>query len=77
LDCSNPYDRCCVDNDIALCQCDADDPIGSEQPVQVHEVSLAKTLPFVQEENEMVTAFNAIAEKLMARRNIEDSKKRL
>jgi len=43
--------------------------IGSEQPIQVYEVSLAKTLPFVQEDNEMVAAFKAIAEKFKARRN--------
>jgi class 3 adenylate cyclase len=43
--------------------------IGIEQPIQVYEVSLVKTLPFIQEDNEMVAAFKAIAEKLKARRN--------
>ncbi len=43
--------------------------IGSEQPIQVFEVSLVKTAPFVQEDNEMAAAFKAIAEKLKAHRN--------
>jgi class 3 adenylate cyclase len=43
--------------------------IGSEQPIQVYEVSTAKMLPFVQEDNEMVAAFKAVAEKFKARRN--------
>jgi class 3 adenylate cyclase len=42
--------------------------IGSNQPIQVYEVSLIKTSPFVQEDNEMVAAFKAIAEKLKAHR---------
>ena len=40
---------------------------GSEQPIQVFEVSLAKTSPFVQIENDMSAAFKAVAEKLRAR----------
>ena len=43
--------------------------VGSEQPIQVYEISLAKTSPFVQEDNDMVAAFKAIAEKLKARRS--------
>jgi adenylate cyclase len=43
--------------------------IGIEQPIQVYEVSMVKTVPFIQEDNEMVAAFKAIAEKLRARRN--------
>jgi class 3 adenylate cyclase len=43
--------------------------IGIEQPIQVYEISLVKTSPFIQEDNEMVAAFKAIAEKLKARRN--------
>jgi class 3 adenylate cyclase len=43
--------------------------IGSEQPIQVYEVSMAKTSPFVQEDSEMMAAFKAIAEKLKARKN--------
>jgi class 3 adenylate cyclase len=42
--------------------------IGSEQPLQVYEVSLAKISPFVQMENDMSAAFKAIAEKLKARK---------
>lgn len=42
--------------------------IGCEQPIQVYEVSTAKTRPFIQEDNEMVAAFKAIAEKLKARK---------
>jgi class 3 adenylate cyclase len=44
---------------------------GSEQPIQVFEVSLAKTSPFVQIENDMSAAFKAVAEKLKARGNRE------
>jgi class 3 adenylate cyclase len=42
---------------------------GSEQPIQVFEVSVIKTAPFVQNEkdSEMSAAFKAIAEKLRAR----------
>jgi class 3 adenylate cyclase len=43
--------------------------VGSEQPIQVYEISLAKTSPFIQEDNDMVAAFKAIAEKLKARRS--------
>jgi class 3 adenylate cyclase len=43
--------------------------VGIEQPIQVFEISLAKTSPFIQEDNEMVAAFKAIAEKLKAHRN--------
>jgi adenylate cyclase len=43
--------------------------IGSEQPIQVFEVSLAKISPFVKMEDDMSAAFKAIAEKLKARRN--------
>jgi class 3 adenylate cyclase len=43
--------------------------MGSEQPIQVYEVSLAKISPFVQMENDMSAAFKAIAEKLKARGN--------
>jgi hypothetical protein len=48
-----------------VCQYNAVDPIGCEQPIQVHEVSLVKTLPFVKKENKMVAAIEAIAGKLM------------
>jgi hypothetical protein len=45
---------------------------GSEQPIQVFEVSLAKTAPFVQKDkekdNDMSAAFKTIAEKLKAAR---------
>ena len=39
---------------------------GSEQPIQVYEVSFVKTAPFVQtdEDGEMSTAFKAIAQKM-------------
>jgi len=43
--------------------------IGSEQPIQVFEVSLAKISPFVKIEDDMSAAFKMIAEKLKARRN--------
>jgi class 3 adenylate cyclase len=43
--------------------------VGSEQPIQVYEISLAKTSPFIQEDNDMVAAFKAIAEKLKAHRS--------
>jgi class 3 adenylate cyclase len=41
---------------------------GSEQPIQVYEVSFVKTAPFVQtdKDGEMSAAFKAIAEKLKA-----------
>jgi len=42
--------------------------VGSEQPIQVYEVSLAKVSPFIQMENDMSTAFKAIAERLKARK---------
>jgi adenylate cyclase len=42
---------------------------GSEQPIQVYEVSYVKTAPFVQtdKDSEMSAAFKAIAERLKAR----------
>jgi class 3 adenylate cyclase len=42
--------------------------IGSEQPLQVYEISMTKISPFVQMENDMSAAFKAVAEKLKARK---------
>jgi class 3 adenylate cyclase len=43
---------------------------GSEQPIQVFEVSTIKTSPFIQKDNDnMSAAFKAIAEKLKAKGN--------
>jgi class 3 adenylate cyclase len=43
---------------------------GSDQPIQVFEVSLAKISPFVQIENEMSAAFREISEKLKTHRKM-------